>query len=272
MLIEECNILALDTETTGTDPAADSVVELGGAFFQAGRYAPPPLRTLVNPGRSIPPEASAIHGIRDSDVKTAPRFGQIADRLLARVREANVLAGYNLTGYDGPILNAELARAGAGWTIAPFEALDPLIWIRWKMRDWPSKKLGAVCARFEIPLGDAAHTAAADARAAGELLLVMVRRGDIPRDLVTALAWQGAAARLLADERERWGYHLYRGRDDSPGAPSATGPIRIGFGKHIGKALADVPAEYFRFILGRFPDIPQAAREEMQAHAARSAA
>jgi exodeoxyribonuclease X len=63
-------ILVIDVETTGLDPAKDRVVELGYAVtdlhetLQSGSC-------LVNPGIPIPPEASAIHHLIDSDVAGA---------------------------------------------------------------------------------------------------------------------------------------------------------------------------------------------------------
>lgn len=60
-------IIVLDTETTGTDPTQDCVVELAGAVIEG------PLRydTLVKPTRSIPPEASAVHHLTDADFNEA---------------------------------------------------------------------------------------------------------------------------------------------------------------------------------------------------------
>ena len=60
------NIIIIDTETTGTDPQVDRLVELAGVPLS------PTCRdfsTLVNPGREIPPEAKAIHHITEEDVE-----------------------------------------------------------------------------------------------------------------------------------------------------------------------------------------------------------
>ena len=67
-----------DCETTGTTPELDEIVSLAAvrldtAGVETARYA-----SLVRPSRSIPAEATAVHGITDEDVVTAPPFGEIA--------------------------------------------------------------------------------------------------------------------------------------------------------------------------------------------------
>lgn len=63
----------LDTETTGFDHTA-RVVEIAVINFD-GRVL---LNTLIKPTISIPPDATAIHGISDADVAHAPLFTQVS--------------------------------------------------------------------------------------------------------------------------------------------------------------------------------------------------
>ena len=69
----------------------DKIVE-----FSAVRIAPDGSRDentqRVNPGRSIPAGATAVHGIRDEDVRDSPRFGHIAHGVLDWIGDAD-LAG-----------------------------------------------------------------------------------------------------------------------------------------------------------------------------------
>lgn len=62
-------IVITDTETTGTDPQVDRLVELAGVELSDKR---PEFTTLVDPQRDIPPEAMAIHHIVEVDVIDAP--------------------------------------------------------------------------------------------------------------------------------------------------------------------------------------------------------
>ena len=44
--------------------------------------------------------------------------------------------------------------------------LDPLVWLRYRRREWPSRTLGAMAARYNHELTNA-HAASADAAATG---------------------------------------------------------------------------------------------------------
>jgi len=258
--ITASTLLVLDTETTGVDTAADRVVEVGGAYLVGGEPAPT-FRSLVNPGQPIPAEASEIHGITDEAVAAAPTFAQLAPRLRHHVDGAwarehflgdPVLVGYNALHFDVPILDAELLRAGACWWLAGRPTLDPILFVKaWQRGE--SGKLVHTCARFGVQLVDA-HTAAADARATGALLVAMARAGFIPDDVDEALALQAWILPKLAAEDALWRYHLYRDRGD--------GRLRIGFGRYKGRLLTGVPTRYLDIVLG-FDDLPREVRWEV---------
>jgi exodeoxyribonuclease X len=77
-------IRVFDVETTGTDPKEDRVVEI--AAYDVERYGldiAPVATYLVDPGRRIPPAASAVHHITDADIEKAqaPLFGEVWPRL-----------------------------------------------------------------------------------------------------------------------------------------------------------------------------------------------
>lgn len=63
--------IAFDTETTGLYPGFDQIVEIAACRFNNGEVIDT-FETLVNPGRSIPPEITDIHGITDDMVADAP--------------------------------------------------------------------------------------------------------------------------------------------------------------------------------------------------------
>ena len=59
--------LFVDVETTGLDPEADRIVEIGWCDQRGmGDYQ------LIDPGMPIPPQASGVHHITDEMVRTAP--------------------------------------------------------------------------------------------------------------------------------------------------------------------------------------------------------
>jgi DNA polymerase-3 subunit epsilon len=67
------DFIAFDLETTGIQPKTDSIVEIGAVHFRNG-IAAETFCTLINPGRPIPPEASAVNGITDDMVSGQPRI------------------------------------------------------------------------------------------------------------------------------------------------------------------------------------------------------
>jgi DNA polymerase-3 subunit epsilon len=65
------DFIAFDLETTGIQPRTDAVVEIGAVRFSGGKPGAAFCR-LINPGRPIPPEASAVNGITDEMVADQP--------------------------------------------------------------------------------------------------------------------------------------------------------------------------------------------------------
>ncbi|OYV32094.1 MAG: hypothetical protein B7Z83_11095, partial [Thiomonas sp. 20-64-5] len=71
-------VACIDTETTGFSPeAGDKLVTIGVVILR-GQDIVAEREWLVNPGRSIPRDASQVHGIYDRHVAGKPRFPEIA--------------------------------------------------------------------------------------------------------------------------------------------------------------------------------------------------
>lgn len=87
LLGDDC--LTLDTETTGVGYHAEiceiTILDVTGE---------PILDTLVRPTRPIPAEATAIHGITDDLVASAPSWPEVAERYAALIAGRTVVA-YN---------------------------------------------------------------------------------------------------------------------------------------------------------------------------------
>ena len=168
-------IAFLDTETTGLDVRADRIVEVA-VLRLAPDAEPVRFRRLVDPGVPIPQAATAVHGIDDAMVAGRPGFEDIAPRL-ALVLEGADLAGFNLIGYDLPLLVAEFRRAGVDFAVAGRAVLDSKrIYHRYEPRD-----LAAAVRHYCGRDHDGAHSALADAEAAAAVLDAQVgRHGELP--------------------------------------------------------------------------------------------
>lgn len=108
MNMADYTIVFFDLETTGISTMYDKIVQFAGI-----KVSPDGSRetytTLINPGRPIPADASAIHGITDAMVADQPMFGDIASQINERMSGC-VIAWYNSNSFDVPLLSAELER------------------------------------------------------------------------------------------------------------------------------------------------------------------
>ena len=77
----ETEFTALDLETTGLDPLADRVVEVGAVVFK-GDAIIDTFETLVDPGVRISRALTAIHGIDNRMVRGAPSPPEAVARLM----------------------------------------------------------------------------------------------------------------------------------------------------------------------------------------------
>jgi DNA polymerase-3 subunit epsilon len=165
------HFVAFDFETTGLSPQADRVVEIGAIRFRmieaAGDWSPAieaEYQSLIHPGRAIPADVSAIHGICDLDVAMAPYFGQAAGNFLPLLDEA-ILVAHNAP-FDMGFLLAEAARAGLPAPANP--AYDTRNLAKAAVPGLPSYSLGNLAVSFGITQ-KTAHRGADDARVCMEL-------------------------------------------------------------------------------------------------------
>lgn len=158
--IADVPVAVLDFETTGMWAGVDRVVEMAVVRVEPGRGPELVLDTLVNPSRRV--GCTYVHGITDRDVADAPRFEQVAGRLLRAVSGC-VVAAYNAS-FDLRFLEAELGRAGVAHA---FPHLC-LMYLRPMLGLGKHCRLSAACWAHGVPLGRA-HAAAPDALAAARL-------------------------------------------------------------------------------------------------------
>jgi DNA polymerase-3 subunit epsilon len=252
-------ILSLDTETTGLDLDRDRIVELGVRYFYMGEPFSKPMNIRINPEIRIPEGASAVHGIYDRDVAKSPTFSQILPRLKEHLdgsvasqelgrKVVPVLCGYNIQEYDTPLLNRQIREAGDSLQLADDRILDP-IWISKAAARRSSSRLGDVCAKYGISIVNA-HAAWADADAAVRVLMAMVRCGHLVDNVEKALFVMKASRVHSNDDRAHFQHYIYTDRT-VPAEPV----LRIGFGKHQGVDLADLPVDYLRYLM-KLDDMP----------------
>jgi len=175
-------IVFFDLETTGINIAADRIVELSYLKIELnGNEVSKTL--LINPTIPIPPESTAIHGIKDEDVKDAPTFLSIAKNL-AREIEGCDLAGYNSNKFDIPLLAEEFLRADVDIDMTKRKFIDVQV-IFHKMEQ---RTLGAAYKFYCDRDLENAHSAEADTRATYEILKAQLDRYPSLQNDVSSLA------------------------------------------------------------------------------------
>jgi DNA polymerase-3 subunit epsilon len=91
-LVADLPLTFVDVETTGLDiDAGDRVCEVALLRVQRGQEVRR-WSALVQPGRSMPPRATAINGITDQMLATAPRFDRIVSTLSSQLRDTVFIA------------------------------------------------------------------------------------------------------------------------------------------------------------------------------------
>lgn len=199
-------IAFIDTETTGRDAQADRLVEVGIVLGLKGRVTDRQ-SWLINPGRPIPKETSAIHGITDDQVANEKSFAQVALEIVDTLRNA-IPAAYN-AAFDRGFLLAELERAGIRPTDAPpamrrdVDWIDPLTFARELYKDQQSRSLGDMAARLGIEMVRA-HRATDDAEAALQVLYTFAKDPRVPRAYGGLVQEQRRMQRQQDEARKLW--------------------------------------------------------------------
>lgn len=139
--------IVLDTETTGLDPAAGHrIVEIGAIelvrHMQTGRR----WHRYFNPGRPMPAEALAVHGLDDRFLADKPAFAAEAAEFLEFIGDARLVI--HNAAFDMRFLNAELDAAGLP-RLPSDRAFDTLDLARRRFPGAPAS-LDALCRRFAI--------------------------------------------------------------------------------------------------------------------------
>jgi DNA polymerase III subunit epsilon len=203
-------VLAIDTETTGPEPATCDIVELGACWLDGGLSSPsPPIRfgSLSNPGVPIPEESTAIHGIRDEDVKDKPMLGDVVEAFMARVSRSGLIVGYNLRTFDGPILERLIGRECSRVTqgLPLLDALD-VVRLNTVGRFWKGQgrhRLTNVAERLGLEwAGSGSHRASADAQMSLQVLKRFANR-------LPECAWCAHEWLAQAHEVERVRFEAY---------------------------------------------------------------
>lgn len=205
-------LLAIDTETTGVDPAEDRIVEMAAVRLDNGEVTLA-WSTIVDPGVDVPDGAANVHGITTERAQAEGVAPADALRHLGELIAGHIgpVVIYNAR-FDWPLLITEADRHGLIWPDAPL--LDPLVLDK-HLDPYRrgSRKLIDTARHYGVVLtDDEAHGAAADALAAARITEAMVRA--TPAMAATTLeALQVWQQRWHDDQAESFADYMRRNRD-----------------------------------------------------------
>ena len=155
----------LDVETTGLDFSRDRIVQIG-IIKVVDNQPMDNLNTYINPEIPIPSRSTEIHGITDADVKDAPTYKQIADRVLSLMNSTTVV-GHNVT-FDLNFVQRIFPLCSDPDVNIKIDYIDTWEYAHRVLPRMPDYKLQTLLAFYGIDPGEA-HTAYDDARATLEL-------------------------------------------------------------------------------------------------------
>jgi DNA polymerase-3 subunit epsilon len=175
-------LAVIDLETTGTNVASDRIIEIAIIKVFPDKTTQSKVKR-INPGMPIPAGSTAIHGIKDEDVKDAPLFKQAAHELKQFMDNCD-LAGYNSNRFDIPLLVEEFLRAEIEFDVSKRKFVD----VQRIFHLMEKRTLGAAYKFYCDKLLENAHSAEADALATYEILEAQLGRYEQLQEDIDSLA------------------------------------------------------------------------------------
>ena len=166
----------VDLETTGGKFNEESIIEVAAYRFD-GVAITDQFISLVNPQRDIHPYVEKLTGITSKMVKTAPKFHEVAKRII-EISSDSILVAHNAQ-FDYRILQLEFKRLGFEFSM---KSLCTVILSQELLPEQESYKLGRLSRSLGIPLKER-HRASGDALATVELLKILIEK-DINQNII----------------------------------------------------------------------------------------
>lgn len=159
----------VDIETTGAYSGFHRITEVA-VVHHDGTGITAIHKTLVNPGRDIPPHISALTGITTQMVVNAPTFSEVADDILSWL-DGRIFIAHNAQ-FDYGFLRQHFRDVGIDWSSRR------LCTVRMSRKIVPglrSYSLGRLAAYFGVGIADR-HRAAGDAEATAKIFGILLQR------------------------------------------------------------------------------------------------
>ncbi|WP_027382969.1 3'-5' exonuclease [Epilithonimonas caeni] len=157
----------IDIESNGAPFRKESIIEIAIYRFD-GHEITDQFISLVNPEDEISSFVQKLTGITSKMVLTAPKFHEIAKRVV-EITQDSTLVGHNID-FDYRMLRQSFKRLGYEFKI---NTLDTIPLAKKLIPDEKSYSLSKLCKSIGIPLSEA-HRASGDARATLDLFKLLI--------------------------------------------------------------------------------------------------
>jgi len=167
----------LDIESTGGKYNEEGITEIAIYKFD-GHEVVDQFISLINPERPIDEYVVKLTGINNNMLRTAPKFYEVAKRIIEITKECIVVA--HNAQFDYRILSTEFGRLGYDYkrqTLCTVELSQKL------MPEQPSHSLGKLVRSLGIPIADR-HRANGDALATVELFKLLLTK-DLDKEIIS---------------------------------------------------------------------------------------
>jgi DNA polymerase-3 subunit epsilon len=182
----------LDIETTGGQFNEEGITEIAIYKFD-GHEIVDQFISLVNPEIPIQPFVVKLTGINNAMLHTAPKFFEVAKRIIEMTNDC-VLVAHN-ADFDYRILRTEFRRLGYDFhqkTLCTVELSKKIL------PEQPSHSLGKLVRALGIPMADR-HRASGDAMATVKLFKMLLDKDlekEIVKDLIKSEIQKGIVPKL----------------------------------------------------------------------------
>ena len=148
----------VDIETTGGHASSNAITEIA-IYVHDGDRVVKHFKTLINPGQKIPLYITALTGINNAMVASAPLFSEVAAEIYELLSE-NIFVAHSVN-FDFSFIRHQLKLCGYDLTV---KKLCTVRLSRKVFPGLPSYSLGNICRHLEIIIEDR-HRADGDAKA-----------------------------------------------------------------------------------------------------------
>jgi DNA polymerase-3 subunit epsilon len=166
--------IIIDTETTGLDPQDHRIIEFAALEIVDRRVTGRTVHFRVDPEREIDFAATEVHGMTWEDLKSQPKFRDVAAEFVDFARGAEWII--HNAPFDDGYLDAEFKRAGVPSCSELHTGLIDTLALARDMYPGKRNGLDALCERFGIDNSHRSiHGALLDAQLLAEAYLAMTR-------------------------------------------------------------------------------------------------